>query len=290
MTVLKRKIAICYDFDGTLSPDNMEEVSFIPAVGETPDSFWGKCNETAKKNNMDGTLTYLNMMIDMAKMKGLPMSREDLKKHGRDVRLFKGVVDWFDRVNAYGKERNIEIEHYIISSGVEEIIMGTKIASAFKHVFACSFAYNQGNAVKPATAVNYTNKTQHLFRINKGIFNYWQNNELNSYTPEKYIPFSRMIYIGDGETDVPCMKMVTSQGGHAIAVYNPDKPKARAVALDLYHHNRADFIARTDYSKGSEIEEIVQNLIDRIASEMKSESIKARIERMKDDADGENES
>lgn len=283
----RTKIAICYDFDGTLSPDNMQEVSFIPKIGMSPHHFWQKVNENAKLNNMDSVLSYLNLMIDMAKIKGVPMSKEDLKNHGKEVKLFAGLNTWFDRINEYGQSKNIEIEHYIISSGCEEIINGTKIADKFKHIFACSFVYNQNNAVKPATAVNYTNKTQHLFRINKGIFNYWQNDELNCYTPpqSKYIPFSNMIYIGDGETDVPCMKMVMYQGGQAIAVYNPDKngdenhKSAKEIAVELYKHKRADFIAPTNYEKGSEIEEIVKNIIDEITVRTKSNEIKAKIDK-----------
>jgi hypothetical protein len=159
--------------------------------------------------------------------------------------------------------------------------MGTRIAKAFKHVFASSFYYNDGIAEKPATAINYTNKTQHLFRINKGIFNYYENKKINQHTPHegKYIQFSNMIYIGDGETDVPCMKMVMYQGGHAIAVYNPLKENSRDTALELFDHKRTNFIAPTDYSKGSEIENIVKLIVDKIDTQSKCSDIKNKTKK-----------
>ena len=293
----RTKIAICYDFDGTLSPDIMQEVSFIPSLGMTPADFWAEVKQNAKESNMDEILAYMNLMIEKARQKKLPMSLLSLTKHGKKVQIFKGVETWFERINKYAASLGLEVEHYVISSGVEEIIRGTSIGKKFNHIFACRFMYNQRNAVQPATAVNYTNKTQFLFRINKGIFNYYENEAVNQYMPneDKYIHFSNMIYIGDGETDVPCMKMVMYQGGQAIAVYNTEKKErkekrdskgkviqkakksAKQTALELYEHGRADFIAPTDYSSGSQIETIVKNIIDGISVRSKCLEIKDKI-------------
>lgn len=292
------KVAICYDFDGTLSPYNMQEVSFIPALGMTPEQFWIEVKKNAKENNMDEVLAYMNLMIDKAREKNMPMTLLDLVKHGKNVSFFKGVDTWFERINEYATSLGLEAEHYVISSGIEEIIKGTPIGKKFNHIFACRFMYNQGAAIQPATAVNYTNKTQFLFRINKGIFNYYENEAVNRYTPneDKYVHFSNMIYIGDGETDVPCMKMVMYQGGKAVAVYNPDKKEqkekkvggkivqnarqsAKQIAMELYEHNRADFIAPTDYSKDSPLEKIVKNIIDLIKNQAVSFEIKKSIDK-----------
>lgn len=283
------KMAICYDFDGTLSPQYMQNVSFLPALGYAdPKKFWEEVKECAKKQNMDETLAYMNLMIDKAKEKNIALTPKFLMNCGKDIIFFPGVLTWFDRINRYAKDKGIFLEHYIITSGNEEIIRGTKIKRFFKYIFACKFAYkgvySQLIAEKPAAAVNYTNKTQHLFRINKGIFNYWQNDEVNRYMPEeeKYLDFKNIIYIGDGETDVPCMKMVMYQGGHAIAVYNPEqkgqkekcnkkgeitqqkKRSSFEIAKDLLLQKRVNFIAPTDYSDNSKLDMIVKNIIDRI--------------------------
>ena len=283
------KMAICYDFDGTLSPQYMQNVSFLPALGYGESKeFWDEVKECAKKQNMDETLAYMNLMIDKAKEKNIALTPRFLMQCGKNIQFFPGVLNWFERINDYAKSKGIVLEHYIITSGNEEIIRGTKIKKFFKYIFACKFAYkfvkSELIAEKPAAAVNYTNKTQHLFRINKGIFNYWQNEEVNRYMPEeqKYLDFKNMIYIGDGETDVPCMKMVIYQGGHAIAVYNPQlktqkakrnengkiiqtkKKSSYEVAKDLLAHKRVNFIAPTDYSENSKLDQIVKNIIDRI--------------------------
>ena len=282
-------MAICYDFDGTLSPQYMQNVSFLPKLGyQNTKDFWAEVKECAKKQNMDETLAYMNLMIDKAKEKNIALTPRFLMQCGKEIEFYPGVIGWFRRVNDYAKSKGIALEHYIITSGNEEIIRGTKIKKFFKYIFACKFAYkriySQLVAEKPAAAVNYTNKTQHLFRINKGVFNYWQNEEINRSTPEeeKYLDFKNMIYIGDGETDVPCMKTVINQGGHAIAVYNPQskgqkekynrkgevvrkaKRSSYETARDLLAHKRVNFIAPTDYSENSKLDMIVKNIIDRI--------------------------
>lgn len=270
-------MAICYDFDGTLSPQYMQNVSFLPKLGyNDPQIFWNEVKECAKKQNMDETLAYMNLMIDKAGEKNIALTPRFLMQCGKDIHFFPGVLSWFDRMNDYAKSKGIALEHYIITSGNEEIIRGTAIKKFFKYIFACKFAYkwidSQLVAEKPAAAVNYTNKTQHLFRINKGILNYWQNEEVNKSIPEeeKYLDFKNMIYIGDGETDVPCMKTVIYQGGHSIAVYNPNsvnevgKHSSYEIAKDLLNHRRVNFIAPTDYSENSKLDMIVKNIIDRI--------------------------
>lgn len=292
------KIAICYDFDGTLSPDIMQEVSFIPSLGMSSAEFWAEVKQNARESNMDEILAYMNLMIAKAAQKKQPMTLLALTRHGKKVRMFKGVDSWFSRINQYAASLGLQVEHYVISSGVEEIIRGTSIGKKFNHIFACRFMYHDRRAVQPATAVNYTNKTQFLFRINKGIFNYYENDAVNQYMPdeEKYVNFSNMIYIGDGATDVPCMKMVMYQGGKAIAVYNPEKKareeirdadgkvifrakkSAKEMAMELYKHNRADFIAPTDYSENSRIETIVKNIIDGISVQAKCIDLKKQID------------
>ena len=271
MPAKRIKMAICYDFDGTLSPQYMQNVAFLPRLGIKPDDFWAEVKSVARAQNMDETLAYMNLMIDKAQEKGVPLTLKFLMACGKNIELFNGVDGWFSRVDKYAESKNIDLEHYVITSGNEEILRGTKIKKFFKYIFASKFAYKKSGsrfiAEKPAAAVNYTNKTQLLFRINKGIFNYWQNKEINEHTPKdrKYVDFENMVYIGDGETDVPCMKMVKMQGGHAIAVFNPAlRGNAPDIAADLLKNDRVDFVAPTDYAENGKLDLIVKNIIDRV--------------------------
>lgn len=224
----KIRVAICYDFDGTLAPGNLQEHSLLPELNLRPSVFWNEVKKWAKDHNMNEVLAYMYLTLKKSEENNHPIKRQAFKKHGRTIKLFEGVTEFFDEIKKYSEQKNITIEHYIISSGLKEIIEGTSIARKFKYIFASEFFYDINGVAKwPAVAIDYTAKTQFLFRINKGIFNIWDNNTINKYIPEneRYIPFKRIIYIGDGETDIPCMKMVNHQGGYSIAVYEPHKKK-----------------------------------------------------------------
>lgn len=252
-----------YDFDKTLSPKNMQEYAFVPGIGMDSDAFWKKCNGMASENNMDPILAYMYTMKDESEGKML-LTRDVFRNLGRSVKLFDGVESWFKRVNTYAQKQGLDVEHYIISSGLKEIIEGTKIAHQFKKIYAAEFCYNEKQVpVWPAMAVNYTSKTQFLYRINKGVLDVNEHDGLNEYTPEnkRRIPFMNMIYIGDGLTDVPCMKLCKVGGGHSIAVYQDGN---RTIADDMLKQGRVDFVIDADYSKDSKMENVVFTIIDLI--------------------------
>lgn len=262
-------IALIYDFDGTLAPGNMQEYDFIPAVGKSNKEFWTEANTLAEEQDADMVLTYMARMIQEAKSKGLSLKREAFQESGRRVTLFNGVREWFSRINRYGEERGIRILHYINSSGLKEIIEGTEIAHEFRKIYACSFLYDvDGIAYWPAVAVNYTNKTQFIFKINKGVESVSDCKLVNQYIEERErpVPFSRMIYVGDGTTDIPCMRLVKNFGGHSIAVYNPASSKVgRKDLASLIRDNRVNHVCAADYSEGSEMDRLVKLIIDKIA-------------------------
>lgn len=266
-------LAIAYDFDGTLAPGNMQEHSFLPKLGIAKEAFWAEANAIAEANDMDGILAYMQLMLQKAREKGVSIHREDFMDFGRDIRFFPGVEAYFERINAFALRQGIRLEHHIISSGLREFIAGTAISRHFTNIFASGFKYDdKGVAEWAALAINYTNKTQYLFRINKGIHNSYDNNLINKHIPEeeKPVPFSRMIYIGDGETDVPAMKMVRYQGGATVAVYSdhevprPGKPSQYELCRELVRHGRVDYIAPADYTEGSKLDYTIKLLIDRI--------------------------
>jgi hypothetical protein len=269
-------VAIAYDFDETLTPGNMQEHSFLPDIGVTPQAFWEKAEQLAKEHNADSVLCYMNLMLIKANEAGIPVRRVDFNKYGKSVTLFEGVDSWFNRMNKYGEKLGFKIEHYIISSGLCEMIEGTSIASDFKRIFASSFKYNeQGVAEWPATAVNFTTKTQYLFRINKGALDIFDNKKINDFVKmeDRPIPFKRIIFIGDGETDIPCFSLVKSLGGHSIAVYNRQVRGARIKAARLIGDGRVNFVSPSVYSEKSKLEIMVKAIIDKIASESVLESL-----------------
>ena len=269
-------VALIYDFDGTLAPGNMQEYSFINAVGRKKDEFWAETHEMAKDQDSDGVLIYMLLMLEEAKRKGIKLTRKKLRTYGKDITFFKGVETWFQRIRKIGEKEGVIVEHYINSSGLLEIMEGTKIAKEFKAIFASSFYYDKdGCAIWPASAVNYTNKTQFLFKINKGILNIHDSEKINSSVPEedKRVSFSNMIYFGDGETDVPCMKLTRQLGGNSIAVFN-NSEASKKVAQRLYEQHRVSFTCPADYTEGSLVEEIVTKLIRKIKADSDLSSLR----------------
>lgn len=263
-------VALIYDFDGTLSPGNMQEFGFIQAIGKSPQEFWQESDDIAFGQDASNILSYMKLMFDEAKKAGIKLRRDDFRRFGASVELFNGVKEWFGLINSYGKERGVKIEHYINSSGLAEMIEGTAIADEFKRIFACSFLYNDaGEAEWPGVAVDYTAKTQFLFKINKGILSIRDNKKVNESQAEdnKRIPFPHMIYFGDGETDVPCMKIVKMFGGNSIAVYNPEIKKKVNVAKKLLRQQRVNFITPADYTKDGRTCQLVCAIIDKIKAD-----------------------
>lgn len=257
-------IALIYDFDKTLCTKDMQEYTFIPNLGIKAKDFWHEVEEVALANKMDKTLAYLYMMVKKSKELGHEIKREEFKKCGNDIEYFKGVEDWFNRINQYGKDLGVKIEHYIISSGNKEIIENSKISKYFKEIFASEFLYVDGKAVWPTMAVNYTTKTQFLVRINKGVLDISDDITLNKkmVEDERRISNKNMIYIGDGITDIPCMTITHKNGGYSIAVYSEHKDK---IANELLKDDRVDFVALADYSENSQLDKLVKGIIDKMA-------------------------
>lgn len=257
-------IAIMYDFDKTLCTRDMQEYTFIPSVGMKAEEFWQLANVFTTTEIMDSILAYMYCMIDKSRETGIPLTRESLVACGKDVEYHPGVEGWFERINRYAEEAGVEVEHYVLSSGLKEIIEGTSIAKYFKKIYACEFMYRDGQAVWPKLAVNYTNKTQFVYRINKGVLDISNNVELNSSRPDKKkrVFFSNMIYIGDGLTDVPCMKLVKQSGGHSIALYHPNQMGA---AAQLLKAERVDWMFEADYTEGSALDCTMKALLQKLA-------------------------
>lgn len=283
MSIVNRKtkekkpvLAICYDFDKTLSPDDMQAQGYIQAVFEGDvASFWQESNEMAEENEMDTNLAYMYKMVKEAHGK-IVLTRKSLEDYGAKVKLFDGVEEWFSRISTYGKENGVIVEHYIISSGLKEMIEGTSVGKAgvFEKIYASSFMFDDKDVpIWPAQVVNFTNKTQFLFRIEKGILDVNDSGVNDSFSPEELrVPFRNMVYIGDSDTDIPCMKLVNTYGGHSIGVYNEDTLDKSKV-YKMLNDNRIKYFAPADYSEGSKLDKLVKAIIARTAANEALENI-----------------
>ena len=277
----KKTMALVYDFDGTLSPRPMQDYAFLPQIGQDASAFWKESNRLAKEQGADSLITYMHLLYKKAKEAGVRIDRDDLVAQGRNVELYAGVEDWFDALGDYVKLRaeshGVGLRHYLISSGLTEIIEGTRIYKRFHNVFASEYWFEAYDLPYPKRVITDTGKTQYLFRINKGIEDL--GNNINQHMPEdaRPIPFFNMIYFGDGDTDVPSMAVMRKNGGHAVAVYPPGKAKKKCV--DLFKAKRCDFFAPADYRRGSELFKRTCLLIDRILADIRVQEEKWRIGR-----------
>jgi len=265
-------LAVCYDFDKTLSPDNMQAQGYLQSINyEDQEEFWKEANDIANENEMDVTLSWMHLMLRKSRGKEL-FRRDRLRKYGSGIALYPGVDTWFSRLEEYGSSRGVILEHYIISSGLREMIEGTSIAENFEKIYASSFYYDEdGVAVWPAQVVNFTNKTQFLFRISKGVLDINDEAVNHYFRPEELrIPFRNMVYLGDSDTDIPCMKLVNSYGGSSIGVYDPHKGNKNRVR-QLIEEGRIGYFAAADYSEGTELDQLIKDIIDRTAISEKLE-------------------
>ncbi len=267
----KKAIALVYDFDGTLSPRPMQEYAFLPKIGEDPKAFWAESNRIAREQKADPLITYMHLLYRKAKAKGVRIDRSDLVAQGREVDFFPGVESWFDEITAYVKLRaesqGVVVRHYLVSSGLTEIIEGTTIRGKFHNIFASEYWFDAYEMPYPKRVITDTGKTQYLFRINKGIEDLGES--INDHMPEttRPIPFSNIIYFGDGDTDVPSMAVTRKNGGHAIAVYPPGK--ARTKCVNLFKAGRCDFFAPADYRRGSDLFKRTCLLLDSILADIR---------------------
>jgi phosphoserine phosphatase len=277
----KKTIALVYDFDGTLSPKPMQEYGFLPKIGEDPRAFWAESNRLARQHGADPLITYMHLLYKKAKAAGVRIDRDELVALGREVELFPGVLEWFDEIEEYVRIRSeaqgVRLRHYLVSSGLTEIIEGTAIYPRFHNVFASEYWFDAYDVPFPKRVITDTGKTQYLFRINKGIEDLGEN--INQHMPEgaRPIPFANMIYFGDGDTDVPSMAVMRKNGGRAVAVYPPGKAKAKC--RELFRAGRCDFFAPADYTRGSDLFRRTCLLLDSMLANMRIEEERGRIER-----------
>lgn len=256
-------VALIYDFDKTLATDDMQAFSFIPNLGLTSEEFWKKTGRFSKNTGTESILAYLHLMIEECKKKNIPLTKEYLNSLGKDVKFYEGVTTWFKRLNAYAESIGIQLEHYIISSGNKEIIDGSSIAKEFKAIYGCEFLYNEeGIAYYPKCIINYTLKTQFLFRISKGVTNQQDDRSVNQKVNEKHVEFRNMIYLGDGLTDIPCMTLIKEKNGKSIAVYQPNK---KEVVEQLLLDNRVNYVCKSDFKSNSSLERLVKLILDSIS-------------------------
>lgn len=278
----KNTIALIYDFDGTLCPRPMQEYAFLPKIGESPEAFWSECNRLSREQGADPLITYMHLLYKKAKAKGIRVDRADLVAQGAAVEFYPGVAEWFDAISDYVRQategEGVTLRHYLISSGLTEIVEGTSIYRKFHNVFASEYWFDAYDVPYPKRVITDTGKTQYLFRINKGIENLGESINHHMAEEDRPIPFSNMIYFGDGDTDVPSMAVVRKNGGRAIAVYGGGAD-GRSRCRDLMRAGRCDFFASADYRVGSSLYKRTCLLVDRMIADIRIAEEMWRLER-----------
>jgi hypothetical protein len=264
-------IALVYDFDGTLSPQPMQEYTVLPKIGIKPAKFWEIVNREARETASDPMLVYMRHIIEALEREKVDVKREDFAAMAARIVYFPGVATWFGRMNTYvtrRSKRRVKLRHYLISAGQKEILEGASIRRHFRRIYASEYHFNHhGVATFPKFLVTDTLKTQFLFRINKGIENVTES--INEHMPEseRPIPFQNIVYVGDGMTDVPSMALTKKNGGHAVAVYDP-RGRGRETCVKLLDAGRVDFIAAADFRKSSKLTRRVELLLDAIVADI----------------------
>lgn len=271
-------IAIVYDYDQTLSPSYMQDEVVFPAFGIDKKNFWRRCSDLVRDDGYDAELAYMKVLLDTLGM-DRPTNAE-LKKLGAKLNFYKGLPEMFEEfrgslLTAEQVAHGITVEHYIISSGLKILIEGSRLHPHVRAIFGCEFAEDeQGRITFPKRVISHTQKTQYLFRINKGMLDMSQDVNDHMDLDIRPIPFPNMIYLGDGPTDVPCFTVMRKNGGEAIAVYNPDDPE-RAGFRKCYqlstHADRVKHIAPSDYRPNTHLRMLLEQMVEEIANRMVEE-------------------
>ena len=258
-------LAIMYDFDKTLSTTDMQNYGFIPDLGLTQEQFWGATGEFSAKTGCERILSYMFMMIKMAKERNIKLTKEFLRDCGKNIKYHPGVTTWFERINKIGADRGVKVEHYLVSSGTKEIVEGCSIYDCFTKAYGCEFLYENGEPVWPKLAINYTQKTQFFFRIAKGVVDIKDDDNVNRKIGEQglRIPYENIAYIGDGMTDVACMTLVNKNGGYSVGVYTDSNKESVA---QIRKDKRCRFVVKADYSQNSDMEKVFTLIIEDIAN------------------------
>lgn len=264
-------IGLVYDFDQTLSPGYMTDDVLFPHYGISGEQFWKKSHALVDEQGYDSELAYLKTLLDC--LTPDPPTNAELRALGGKLRLSPGLPDMFTQLEQVlspeHRALGLKIEHYIISSGIKELLEGSSLRPHVKAVFGSEFAEDrQGRISFPKRVIGHTTKTQCLFRINKGML--LPHEDVNDHMPPELrpIPFEHMIYLGDGPTDVPCFTLVRRYGGQAVAVYHAEdetRTGFRKCWQLSAHADRVRHIAPADYRPNSHLRLMLEEMITEIA-------------------------
>lgn len=266
-------IALVYDFDGTLTPQPMQEYTILPEIGiRNGKRFWQEVQRESRETKGERIVTYMRLMIEKSQARKYAVTADVLGNLATKITYFPGVTTYFSRIDKYARDNfaRVQLRHYVISAGLKEIISGANIAKHFYRIFASEYYYDEyGKAIFPKVIVNDTLKTQFIFRINKGKEELHENINLHMPMHLRPIPFQNILYIGDGTTDVPCMTVIRKNGGYAIAVHKWGSARGKKTCRELLKAERVDFIAQADYRSGSELDRLIKLLLGNIVEGIK---------------------
>ncbi len=265
-----KRIALIFDFDDTLAADSTS--AYLKSKGVDVLKFWQESVDKLINSDWDPIPAYLYEMICLHNENKAQITKSSMQEFATNIAFHKGVEDFFTNITNWLEQENkdYKIEFYIISSGIGEIVRNTRISKLFKNIWCNEFNYNRnGDIVFPRKVMSYTDKTRYLFQISKGIVGekaysnpFQVNNKIlsNAY----YIPFTQMIYIGDGYTDIPCFSLLRQNQGHAIAVYDRSDKQKLEKAWSFREEDRVDNLHSADFRDTSDLYATIQMIIKNI--------------------------
>jgi phosphoglycolate phosphatase-like HAD superfamily hydrolase len=272
---MTNRIGIIFDFDETLAPDSTS--SFLESLDVDVKDFWlNQVNPLYLKHGWDPIPAYLYKMIEVSQScPQKKITKKKLADFGKKLKFFNGVQTIFGQLEKTAKKVNpaVQVDFFLISSGIRQILMNSKIAKYFKDIWACDFHYNSnGEIVFPKNIVSFTDKTRYLFQISKGIFG--PESRLNPFEVNKkvgqlYIPFNQMIIVGDGYTDIPLFSLIKKNDGTAIAVYNPTDKRKWTRAWGFVEDKRVTNLVPADYGKKHALNHILIMAVQTMASKLR---------------------
>ena len=264
-------IAIVYDYDRTLSPRPMQEDVIFERIGVEASKFWSMADELKGNKSYEDELAWIRLLLDNPSFRCL--SNLDLEGMGRNLKFYPGVPEMFaelevglhsDKYLRHG----VALEHYIVTSGLKSVLAGSILSQNVQAIFGCELDEDEeGRVYWPKRIISHTAKTQYLFRITKGLEYVDLSHDVNDHMPEpeRRIPFSNMLYIGDGPTDVPCFAVISSRGGKSLAVYDPSSKVSFATCMSLREAQRVDEIAEADYRQNTHLRRLMEHYVIQMA-------------------------
>jgi len=248
--ITKKQIAMVFDFDGTVAPDVMLS-PILDMIGIGSDFFWDKTGVLAEEG-YDREIAYLQALVLVCREKGISLSNHMIRDMGARLHFYEGFPDILDRLTRIGSTRGYELKVYVITAGLEEMVIGSRLGQYLTRCWGCGFAEDMNGSIShPKRIVTSANKVEKLYLIKRQLLAHRDTYRVNLVEPrEDLVPWDKVVYVADGVTDVPAFEVVRRGGGFALAVYDPESGPNESMMIA----GRTDLMVPADYREGSSLD------------------------------------